>query len=431
MGGIQLSFSMILLFLTLIFFFIIGIPIAFCLGISSLVYFLIEGNIPLHGIAQKMIYAGNNFILIAIPLFILAAHIMNETGTTEKIFHFANALTRHISGGLAHVNVVASMIFAGMSGSALADVAGLGIIEIDNMTKAGYDKDFSIAVTAASSTIGPIIPPSIPFIIYGWIAGVSIAQLFAAGLIPGILMGILMMVVNYVISNQRNYPKYSRVKLRDFYQIFSQAIIPLFTPVIILGGIYLGIFTPTEAAVIATIYAIFIGIFIYHKLSYKKFLDICLKVLIDTSLAMFILSTATAFNWILTSERIPVKIAEIVFQLTDNKILMLLIINIFFLILGMFMENTAILIIFTPIMLPILTYYGISPVHFGVIFVLNIMIGLLTPPFGIVLYMISAITKVGIGRIAKALVPYYIILIITLFLVTYIPAISLTLTKFF
>lgn len=419
----------LLLFATVIFFFIIGMPVAFCLGTSSLIYFLALGTIPLHGIAQKMIYAGDNFVLIAIPLFILAAHVMNLTETTERVFRFATTLVRHVPGGLAHVNVVASMLFAGMSGSALADVAGLGIMEIEAMKKEGYDEDFSIAVTAASSTIGPIIPPSISFILYGWIAGVSVGELFMAGFFPGCLMGGAMMVVNYIISKRRCYPSYPRVTFREFVQSFLRAIIALIAPGIILGGIYLGVFTPTEAAMVATIYAIMIGVFVLRQLNFRDFSQLCLRVLIDTSLAMFILSTATAFNWILTREQIPMRMAEFVFQLTDSPYLLLLIVNIFFLLIGMVMENTAMLIIFTPIMLPIITGFGISPVHFGVVFVLNLMIAILTPPFGIVLYMASAITGVDIGRITKALIPYLAILIVNLFLITYVPEIALFLPK--
>ena len=294
------TYSILLLFITLIVLFILGTPISFCFGISSLVYFLAMGNIPLLGIAQKMLYAGNNFVLIAIPLFILAAHVMNITDTTRRVFAFANSLVRHLPGGLAHVNILASMLFAGMSGSALADVAGLGLMEIDVMTKEGYDKDFSIAVTAASSTIGPVIPPSISFVIFAWIASVSVGELFLAGFIPGILMGFLMMVVSFVIAKKRNYPRHKRVEIKEFFIAFLNAIIPLMAPVIILGGIYLGVFTPTEAAVVATIYALLIGVFIYHKLNLKKFFNICFRVLVDTSLAMFILATATAFNWRLT-----------------------------------------------------------------------------------------------------------------------------------
>ena len=410
---------------TVVLLFLLGMPIAFCLGISSLAYFLAVGNIPLHGIAQKMIFAGDNFLLIAIPLFILAAHVMNATDSTERIFAFANALVRHITGGLAHVNVLSNMIFAGMSGSALADMAGLGVMQIDAMTKSGYDRDFSVAVSASASTIGPIIPPSIPFVLYCWIAGVSVGELFMAGFLPGCLMGGLMMLVSYVISKRRHYPKFPRATLKEILRTFVGTIFPLMAPVIILGGIYTGAFTATEAAMVATIYAIALGVFVFRTFKLETFWNLCLRVIHDSAVAMFILSTATAFNWILTREQIPVRMGEYVLGLTQNPYLLLLIINIFFLILGCFMENTAILIIFTPILLPIVTRLGISPVHFGVIFVLNIMIGTLTPPFGIVLYMASAVSKLTIGQITRPLLPYIAILIVNLILVTYVPQISL------
>ena len=422
------SVAMILMFGSLIVLFVLGAPVAICLGLSSLLYFSVVG-IPLHGIAQKMIFATDNFVLIAIPLFILAAHVMNVTDTTHRIFRFANTLVRHLRGGLAHVNVVASMLFAGMSGSALADVAGLGLMEIDAMKKEGYDEDFSIAVTAASSTIGPVIPPSISFVIYAWIAEVSVGQLFIAGFVPGAMMGLWMILANYLISVKRGYPREKRVSFKEFLSAFLNAIIPLMTPVIILGGIYLGIFTPTEAAVVATLYAIAMGVFVYRKLKFSDFVDLCYQVLVDTALAMFILAAATAFNWILTREQIPVKLAEIIFNLISNKYVFIFVLNIFFLVLGMVMENTAIIIIFTPIMLPLISGFGISPIHFGVFFVLNIMIGLITPPFGIVLYMISAITRVDIRRIARALIPYYFVLVLNLILISYVPAFSLFLIK--
>jgi tripartite ATP-independent transporter DctM subunit len=421
----MLTWPVILLLASLVLFFLLGMPIAFCLGMSSLMYLLAVGNIPLHGIAQKMIYASDNFLLIAIPLFILAAHVMNATDSTERIFDFANSLVGHITGGLAHVNVISNMIFAGMSGSALADMAGLGVLQIDAMTKAGYDKDFSVAVSASAATIGPIIPPSIPFVLYCWIAGVSVGEIFMAGFLPGCLMGLLMMVVSYVISKRRNYPKLPRARMSEILRAFVRTVFPLMAPVIILGGIYSGAFTATEAAMVATVYAIMLGVFVFKTFRLQRFSELCLRVIQDSAVAIFILSTATAFNWILTREQIPIHVADYVLRLSQNPYVLLLIVNIFFLILGCFMENTAIIIIFTPILLPIVTHLGISPVHFGVMFILNIMIGTLTPPFGIVLYMASAVSKLTIGQITRPLLPYIAILVVNLMLVTYIPQISL------
>jgi len=420
-----------LLVVSAVLFFFLGMPIAFCLGTSSLVYFLAVGNIPLHGIAQKMIYAGDNFLLLAIPLFILAAHVMNATGSTERIFAFANSLVRHITGGLAHVNVLSNMIFAGMSGSALADMAGLGVLQIEAMTKSGYDRDFSVALSASAATIGPIIPPSIPFVIYCWISGASVGEMFLAGFLPGVLMGVLMMIVSYFLAKRRNYPKFPRASLGEVGRSLYHGILPLMAPVIILGGMYTGAFTPTEAAMVATIYAIALGALVFRGFAWPQFSVLCLRVLKDTAVAMYILATATAFNWILTREQIPAKIGEYTFQLTQNPYLLLLIINVFLLILGCLMENTAILIIFTPILLPIVTQFGMSSVHFGVVLVLNVMIGTLTPPFGIVLYMASAVSKLSVERISIALIPYIAILIVNLMLVTYIPPIAMTLPNLF
>lgn len=422
-------YPIIILFSALIFFFIIGMPVAYCLGISSLCYILAVGDIPLQAIAQKMIFAGDNFVLIAIPLFILAAHVMNTTETSQRLFRFANTLVRHFRGGLAHVNVITSMIFAGMSGSAMADAAGPGLMEYEAMKDAGYDEDFSIAVTAASSTIGPIIPPSVPFVIFAWVAGVSVGKLFIAGIVPGILMGVVMMVISYFYAKHNNISTQPRATFREIVDAFSKAFLPLLAPLIILGGIYSGVVTATEAAMIATIYAIAIGVFVYRRLKMKDFLQLCLRVAKDTAVAMFIVATATAFNWILTREQIPLQLSEFLLNLSTNPVVILLIVNLFLVILGMFMENTAITIVFTPILLPIMASIGVDPIHFGVFFTLNMMLAIITPPFGIVLFVLSGVTKISIGRISKALVPFYIGLFILLLVVTFVPEISLLLPR--
>lgn len=422
-------FPVVILFSTLVFFFILGMPVAYCMGLSSLCYILAVGDIPLQAIAQKMIFAGDNFVLIAIPLFILAAHVMNSTETSQRLFRFANTFVRHWRGGLAHVNVITSMIFAGMSGSAMADAAGPGLMEYEAMKDAGYDEDFSIAVTAASSTIGPIIPPSVPFVMFAWVAGVSVGKLFIAGIIPGILMGIVMMIISYLYAKRNNIPIQPRATFREIVDAFKKAILPLLAPLIILGGIYTGVVTATEAAMIATLYAIAIGVFAFRRLNLKDFLELCLRVAKDTAVAMFIVATATAFNWILTREQIPLQLSEFLLNISTNPVVILLIVNLFLVVLGMFMENTAITIVFTPILLPVMLSIGVDPIHFGVFFTLNMMLAVITPPFGIVLFILSGITKIPIGRISKAMIPFYIGLFALLFVVTFVPEISLFLPR--
>lgn len=398
-----------------------GLPVAFALGVGCAIYMVMVGNIDLTIVAVRMIFGIDSFLLLSVPFFILAAEVMNTSGTTRRIFNFAQALVGHIPGGLAHVNVVNSMIFAGMSGSAIADAAGVGMMEVDAMVQEGYPKPFAAALSAATSTIGPIIPPSIPMVIYGSIAQVSVGALFLGGIIPGTMMGLAMMALVYVQALQRGYPREPRVALRGFIAALLAGIPPLLAPAILLGGIYTGFFTPTEAAAVAVLYALFLGMVIYREIGLKQLPKLLLRVVENTAMIMFIVTTASVFGWILAREQIPQTIAAAFLEVTRNPTLMLLILNVLFLILGMFMETLAIMLIFFPIVVPIIQAVGIDPVHFGVVAVLNLMIGLLTPPFGMLLFLMSGLTKLPMAEILRELVPYIVILIGCLLLISMVP----------
>jgi len=408
---------------------LIGSPVAYAISLFVvLVFFLITG-VPLKVVPQMMISAVNSFPLMAIPFFMLAGALMNTGGITRRLFDFANCLVGHITGGLGHVNVVASMLFAGMSGSAVADAGGLGTIEIEAMTQYGYDRDFSAGITAASATIGPVIPPSIIFIIYGVLAEVSIGALFLAGFIPGVLMGLSLMVRIYLIAGKKNYPVSPRPPFREVLNSFKGAFFPLLTPVIIIGGILAGVFTPTEAAVVAVVYALILGAFVYRELTFRSLWQTIHKVAIQTAAIMIITATASALGWLLTRSRIPQLIAEGILTVTDNPYLILLFLNVLLLINGCLMEVIAALVILTPILVPMVKMVGIDPVHFGVVMTLNLMIGLLTPPLGMGLYTVQKVAGISFERITKAAFPFLLPLIIVLFLVTYVPDISLFLAK--
>ena len=415
-------------FLSFIAFIIIRLPIGFALGFSSLIY-LVGSDITLQVIPQIMITTFDSFVLLAIPLFMLAGQLMNSGGITDKIFSFANKLVGHIKGGLSHVNVVASMIFAGMSGSAVADAAGLGQIEIKAMVEEGFDPDFSAAITAASSTIGPIIPPSIPFVIYGSLTGTSIGALFIAGAIPGLLMGLFLMFTCYIISVKRGYPSHKRASIKELAISFIKAVPSLLTPIIIIGGILFGVFTPTEAAAVAVIYALILGILIYKEIKLRDLLGILLDVGKNIASIMFIVSTATVFGWILTYQGIPQRIADLLLSITHNIYLILLLINLLLLLVGCFMETIAAQLVLIPVLVPIIDTLGIDRVQFGVIITLNLMIGLITPPVGVCLYIVSNIAKISFERTVKATLPFVLVLIIVLMLITYIPSISTFLPK--
>ena len=420
---------MIVLTITLITLLILRVPIGFCLMLSSFAYILVTGDISFDIMTQRLEAGAEKFTLLAVPFFIMAGKLMNAAGITDRIFNFARAIVGHIPGGLGHANVLASIFFSGMSGAAVADAGGLGSIEIEAMRKDGYEAGFSGAITAASSTIGPIIPPSIPMIVYGVFAETSVAALFAAGVIPGLLMGLSLMIMVYVYSIRFNYPKHARAKLKQLYGAFIAAIPPLITPLILVGGILGGVFTPTEAGAVAALYALFLGSVFYRTLNLKKIWEVFLDSSFTTGSVMLIVIAASLFGWVLTLERIPVIAGSFILSFTQNKIIILLITNLFLFFVGCFLEPVAAMIILIPVFLPICEQLGINTVHFGIIMVLNLMIGLLTPPVGLVLYIIADIAHISFEQVVRATLPFLIPLIVVLFLLTYWPYIVLILPR--
>lgn len=415
-----MSFELIVFLAVFAVLFLFRAPIWASLAISSSVYLVIAGE-QLSLIARRCVAGMDSFLMLAIPMFVLAAELMNQCGITTYMFRFANNLVGWIPGGLAHANVVASMLFAGMSGSSAADAAGLGTMEIKAMTDEGFDKPFSAAITAASSCIGPIIPPSIPMVVYSSLAGASIGKLFIGGIIPGILMGLTMMVICFIIAKRRNYPRVKGITLRDVGISFIEAIPGILVPVILLGGIYGGIFTPTEAAVVAALYSLVVGALLYRKISFKDLIRILKVTVVNSALIMIIIGAASLFGYVLTIEQIPAKLTEGLLFLTTNKYVMLFIFNIILLVLGCFMELNSTLLIFVPIMIPVVNMLGIDLVHFGVVAVINLMIGTLTPPFGMMMFITAGIAEEPVHVVIRELIPFYIGLIILLFILTYCP----------
>ncbi|MPZ11831.1 MAG: TRAP transporter large permease subunit [Kiloniellaceae bacterium] len=404
---------------------ILGVPIAVALGLSSLAFILLSGQAPDLVVIHRMINGVDSFPLLAVPFFILAGNLMNTAGITNRIFDFARACVGWMRGGLGHVNVGASVVFAGMSGAAVADAGGLGTIEIKAMRDAGYDVDFSVGVTAASSTIGPIIPPSLPMVIYGVVASASIGQLFAAGFIPGLLMAAALMIMVGWYARTRNYPRDARFSWGVLLFSFQRAFLSLMTPVIIVGGILGGLFTPTEAAIAASAYALLLGIVIYRTLTPRRLLRVSFDTIETTAVVMFIVAAASIFAWILTSNRVAEHFAALILTVTENPLLILLMINVILLIVGCFMETIAAITILVPVLLPIVVKLGIDPVHFGVIMVLNLMIGLLTPPVGMVIYVLSRVSGVPFERCVAATAPFLVPLVAVLLLVTFVPQLSM------
>lgn len=401
----------------------IGLPVAVTLGLSSMVY-LIFADIPLVVIPQKM-YAGmDSFVLLCIPGFILAGNLMNSGGITERIIRFANALVGWMRGGLAQANIAASMLFGGISGTAVADVASVGGMMIPGMKKVGYPADFSAAVTAASSTVGPMIPPSVPMIIVGSLSGLSVGKLFLAGAVPGVLMGLAMMVTTYFIAKRRKFPREPWQGSRELLRSFGGAIWAIAMTVMIVGGLLMGITTPTETAIVACLYAVIVGLFVYRELPVKRIPKVIIDSAISSAGILVLVGIANVFGWILVAERIPQMLAGAVLSVTDNKIVIIILLNLLLLFVGMFMETIAALIILFVPLLTLATSVGIDPLHFACFAVLNLMIGLSTPPVGVCLFVASNIARQPLSPVIKAITPYIITNIIVLLLVSYVPALA-------
>ena len=403
-----------------------GMPLAFSLLVSSIILLMWQGQ-DLYIVVQRIIAGPNSFPLLAVPFFILAGTLMNTSGITTRIFSFARNLVGHIPGGLGHVNVLSSLIFSGMSGSAVADAAGLGMIEIKAMRENGYDAEFSAAVTAASATIGPVVPPSIPMVLFSVLSGASLGQLFLGGIFPGLLMCFGLMVVVYFIGRKRRYPVDPRPKVAAIFAAFIHAFLPLLTPVFIVGGIVTGITTPTEAAVIAVFYAIAISVFAYRSLSWKGFIEAFMEAIEYTANIMVVVAAATLFGWILTRAQVPQIVADALLGISTDPTIVLMLIGLVVLFFGCLMDGTPMMLILVPILVPVTVRAGIDLVQLGVVFVLLQMIGLITPPFAVNVMIVSNISKAPFEGIVRELVPMGLILLVVTIACILFPQIVLTL----
>jgi tripartite ATP-independent transporter DctM subunit len=401
---------------------ILKVPITFVLAITSIITASYL-NIPLLAIVQRMAQGVNSFSLLAIPFFILAGEIMSQGGISNRLIQFSNILVGRVRGGLAQVNVLASMFFGGISGSAVADVSSIGTMLIPMMKKKGYDADFSVGITVTSACQGVIIPPSHNMIIYALAAGgVSVGRLFLGGFVPGILLGLALMVISYIIAVKRGYPKEERVTFKQAWKVSKDAFLGLFTAIIIIGGVVVGIFTATESAAIATIYAFIITFFVYREIPLRRFIGILYASLRTLAMVMSLIAAASAFAWLMAFLRIPESITRMLLSLTTNRILLLLLINLLLLMLGAIMDMAPLILITTPILYPVVVgSLGMDPIQFGVMLILNLGIGLTTPPVGSALFVGCAIGKISIEKAIKGMLPMYAMMIVVLLLVTFIP----------
>jgi len=425
---------MVLLLLGSVFFvcLIIGMPIAFCLGLCSLAVVLFKGEYSIVLVAQKIFNGMDLFSLMAIPLFILTGDLMNLGGVTDRLIRFSNLLVGHIRGGLAHTLVVAEMFLSGITGSAVADASALGTILIPAMKKEGYDVDFSTSVVATAATLGPIIPPSITMVVYGVTMNVSIGGLFLAGLIPGVIMGLSMMTMIYYFARKRDYPKNERrPTLRQVIKGSREALAALVLPIIILGGIMSGIFTATEAAAIAVFFALIFGFFVFRTLTLKDLPKILVNCAITSSVTMLLIGTANIALWFLATQQVPEKVSGFLLSLSHSPYVLMLIVNIILLITGCFMETGAAIILFAPILAPILTGAGFHPLHVGFVFVFNLVVGMITPPVGICLFVGCSVARISMERLSRAIWPFLLLLIVFLFIFSYFPTISMIVPRIF
>ena len=460
--------------LKIIFLFLLsgGLPVAMAMAAASLIYLLFVPSSPPFVVVHRMVSGIDSFPLLAVPFFILAGNLMNTAGITHRIYSYALALVGWLKGGLGHVNVVGSVVFAGMSGTAIADAAGLGTIEVKAMTDHGYDPEFAVGVTAASATLGPIIPPSLPFVIYGMMANVSVGSLFLAGILPGVFMALLMMLTVAYFAHKNgwggdvkfDWPKLLKALMETLVviawplviwllvtevgthaqltvlvglvllfaadKLFNfQAVLPIMTPVLLIGGMTTGVFTPTEGAIAACVWAVILGFLWYRTLNFKLFVKICLDTVETTATVLFIVAAASIFGWLLTATGVTAAIGQWVLGVTDQPWQFLLLANLLMLFVGCFLEPTAAITILVPILIPICQQLGIDLVHFGLIMVLNLMIGLLHPPMGMVLFVLARVANLSVERTTMAILPWLVPLIGSLILITYVPSISLWLPR--
>ena len=403
---------------------LIGLNIVYAIGLSAMITAFAIG-LPLEMIMQSMVTQLNSFSLLAVPFFILAGSIMGTGGITDRLVALAKSIVGWMRGGLAHVNVMASMFFGGISGSAAADTASIGAILIPMMEKDGYDMDFSTSITMASSVQGLLIPPSHNMVIYAVAAGgVSVGQLFMGGMIPGILLGVALMIYCYFISVKRNYPKGERFSFAEFADAFKKAVWGLGTVLIVVVAVLTGIVTPTESAAIACIYALFVSSVIYKEMTWKKLVFVFRDSIRTLSTILIIACSSAAFGWLVAYLQIPRLMLDSLLMISHNKIVLMLIVNIMLLLIGTFMNMVPAILITTPILLPVVTSVGMSPVQFGIIMILNLGIGLITPPVGTLLYIGSSLSKLTVERLSKAMLPFYLVMVTVLIVLTYVPQLS-------
>ena len=401
----------------------LGPPIWLTMALAATAFVFLQHIDPII-IVQQEVSASNSFTFVAAPLFILMGHVMNNAGVTQRIFGFATTIVGWLRGGLCHANVIASMIFAGMSGSAVAEAGGLGVVEIRAMRDAKYPIGMAAGLTAAAATIGPIIPPSLPMVVYGAAAEVSVGKLFIAGVIPGVLMGLALMVLCSVMARRLDLPKGDFPSPAELWRKFREAFWALMTPVVLLGGMLSGVFTPTEAAAVATLYALILGLFVYRSFSLARLPRLILDTVETTGVVMTLVMVAKLLGWCLAISRIPQIAGQALTAWSANPLVYLLIVNMLLLVVGCFMEGIAAMLILIPILVPVAMKLGIDPVHFGLVFVLNLMIGTVTPPVGVVLYVVSNIARISFERMSRAIVPFLIPLLVVLAAITLWPPLT-------
>jgi tripartite ATP-independent transporter DctM subunit len=427
-----MNLPLMIFFVSFVAMFLLRIPIGMGMMMSAIFYFIASTN-PAATVdmvaTQFLTNMSSSFILIAVPLFVFMAEIMNSSKVTNIIFDFASSLVGKRRGALAQVNIINSIIFSGMTGSAIADASGPGNMEMKAMHDAGYEDGFTCAITAASATEGPIIPPSIPMVFYSMLSGASVGALFMGGVVPGLILGLVMMVYVAIIAVKRDFPRGKAYTVRQFIALTLKSIPALLTVVVLLGGIYTGIVTPTEAGALAAAWALLISVFFYRAFKWKELKEVLISTVKTTGTLSFLVGSAYAFSYIVAIEHIPGAVANLLMGMTTNKYVMLFIVNIAFLILGMFIDTMAITLVFIPMILPVMRAMGVDLVHFGVVVVLNMMIGLSTPPYGMLLFVVSGLNGAKLKDVIREMIPFIILFIGVLFLITYIPDLVLWLPK--